>query len=104
MAMILPQFAAFDLPGPALSQRWGKWLTRFERLLVISKITEPADKRAWLFHFVGERVNDIVHTIPENGADNDYATAVRKLTISNPNSTLNMKCSNVTSVSKWQMR
>ena len=79
MAIALPQFAAFDTSGPAVGQRWGKWLMRFERLLVISKITESADKRAWLLHFVGERVNDIFDTISENGANNDYVTTVRKL-------------------------
>ena len=63
MTIALLQFAAFDILGTAVSQQWEKWLTRFERLL--NKITESADKRASLLHFVREIA--------------DYATGVRKL-------------------------
>jgi len=37
-----------------------------------SKITEPTDKRAWLLLFVGESVNDIFDTIPDNGTDSEF--------------------------------
>ena len=46
-------------------------------------MTESADKRDWLLHFVRERVNDIVDTIAENCGN-------KKLSILNPKSTPNM--------------
>ncbi|KAI0210788.1 hypothetical protein LSAT2_004428 [Lamellibrachia satsuma] len=79
MATALPQFPAFDISGPTIGLRWEKWLSRFKRLLIISKITEPTDKRAWLLHFVGESVNDIFDTIPDNGTDAEFDKAVDKL-------------------------
>ena len=57
----------------------GKMAEEIRRLLVISRIKKSTDKSAWLLHFVGERVDDIFDTILENVANDDYATAVRKL-------------------------
>ena len=79
MAVNLPQYPPFDIAGPAVGQRWGKWLLRFERLLIIAKVTDPTDKRAWLLHYAGEKVNDIFDTLPDTGNDADFDKAKEKL-------------------------
>ena len=79
MAGNLPQYPPFDIAGPAVGQRWGKWLLRFERLLIIAKVTDPTDKRAWLLHYAGEKVNDIFGTLPDTGNDADFDKAKEKL-------------------------
>ena len=79
MATALPQFPAFDITEPAISIRWEKWQSHFKQLLVISKVTESTDKRAWLLNFVGESVNDIFDTIPDNGMDSELDKAGDKL-------------------------
>ena len=79
MATGLPHYPPFDTAGAAVSQRWTKWLDRFERLLIIAKVTEPGEKRAWLLHYAGEKVNDIFDTIPATGNEDDYETAKVRL-------------------------
>ena len=76
----LPQFPQFDpdTDQASISQRWTKWIKRFENLLTASNITTAERKRALLLHYAGERVYDIFETLTETG--NDYDTAKANLT------------------------
>jgi len=42
-------------------------------------ITFPKRKRAQLLHFACPEVDEIFDTLPDNGDDNDYDTAVERL-------------------------
>jgi len=46
--------------------------------MIITKITEPTDNRAWLLHFVGESFGGIFDTIPDNGTDAEVDKSVDK--------------------------
>ena len=80
MAGILPSFSAFDpdTDQTSVSQRWTKWLNKFENMLKALAIKDDQRKRALLLHYVGDRVYDIFETLSETG--NDYETAKTKLT------------------------
>ena len=76
----LPPFPPFDpLSNPAnTGPRWGKWLRRFENLLISLRETDPIVKRGLLLTYVGETTNDIFDTLPSTGTD--YAAAIESLT------------------------
>ena len=77
---VLPPFPAFDVHDSNAGPRWGKWLTRFERLLVGLNITDPTRKRALLLHYAGNDVDDIFDTLTDTGDAAAYQQAADKLT------------------------
>ena len=81
MAVSLPTFPAFQvhLDGN-LGPRWKKWLAKFENLIVGMGITDAKQKRALLLHYSGPEVDEIFNTLEDTGEDEDYKTAVEKLT------------------------
>ncbi|XP_069168291.1 uncharacterized protein [Procambarus clarkii] len=78
----IPQFPAFDpdCDQTNLSQRWVKWLKRFENLLIVSDIKSAEGKRAFLLHYADDRVCDIFDTLKDTGGAKDYDIAKAKLT------------------------
>ena len=73
----LPNFPPFDVHVDGnVGPRWKKWLTRFERLLIATNITETKQQRALLLHYAGPAVDEIFDTLPDTGVDKDYKTAV----------------------------
>ena len=71
-----PPFVEIDQnPGP----QWGKWLGRFERLMIAMGITESRRQRALLLHYAGPRVDEIFDTLSDVGEDTDYDKAVDAL-------------------------
>ena len=100
MATALPEFPSFDIncDQTSLSQRWKKWIARFENLLLAMDISEPKRKKALLLHYAGQDVHDIFDTLPEPPADappergsgeesqstvtgDEYEIAIKKLNI-----------------------
>ena len=73
----LPNFPPFDVNVDGnVGPRWRKWLTRFERLLIGTNITETKQQRALLLHYAGPAVDEIFDTLPDTGVDKDYKTVV----------------------------
>ena len=71
-----PPFVEIDQnPGP----QWGKWLGRFERLMIAMGITDSRRKRALLLHYAGPKVDEIFDTLTDVGEDTDYDKAVDAL-------------------------
>ena len=102
MAVSLPNVPSFDVHADSnAGPRWKKWLARLERLFTGMNITIPKRKRALLLHYAGPDVDEIFDTLPDTGGDNDYDTAVAKLTsISLHRSTVPMKCTTFDKQSK----
>ncbi|CAB4023306.1 Hypothetical predicted protein [Paramuricea clavata] len=76
----LPNFPHFDVHVDGnVGPRWKKWLTRFERLLIATNITEAKQKRALLLHYAGPAVDEIFDTLSDTGEDKDYKKAVDAL-------------------------
>ncbi|XP_064462161.1 uncharacterized protein LOC135372483 [Ornithodoros turicata] len=75
----LPPFPAFDPHSDvsSLSQRWLKWVARFENFLLAANVTNEARKRAMLLHYAGEEVYDVFQTLSNTGTD--YDTAIARL-------------------------
>ena len=63
----------------SIGQRWQAWRRRFETYLRALNITNTTRQRALLLYQVGQATQEIFDTIPENGADDDYATALATL-------------------------
>jgi len=82
--MSLPVFNEFvihedDNVGP----RWERYVQKLNNMFVAMDINNEVRKKAMLLHFVGEPVNDIVHTLQlgEGGnSENCYETLCSKLT------------------------
>ncbi|XP_071502622.1 uncharacterized protein [Diadema antillarum] len=71
-----PPFVEIDQnPGP----QWGKWLGRFERLMVAMGVSDPKRKRALLLHYAGPKVDEIFDTLQDVGQESDYDKAVAAL-------------------------
>ena len=76
----LPTFPPFDAHADGnTGQRWKKWLSRFERLLIAMNIEEKKQQRAMLLHFAGPAVDEIFETLPDTGEAKDYDKAVEAL-------------------------
>ncbi len=73
----MPTLPSFDVHSdpPTVSQRWEKWLKRFEGAMVGFNITAPKRKRALLFHYGGDDLSAVFDTLPDTGDDNDYDKA-----------------------------
>ena len=74
----LPPFDAYTDPS-SVGQRWKSWRRRFQTYLAAIDVTSPAQQRALLLYQVGQDTQDIFDTIPNNGEDDDYETALAKL-------------------------
>ena len=73
----LPNFPPFNVHIDGnVGPRWKKWLTRFERLLIATNVTEAKQQRALLLHYAGPAVDEIFDTLPNTGEDKDYKAAV----------------------------
>ena len=81
ISVSLPTFPAFQvhLDGN-VGPRWKKRLARFENLIVGMGIEDAKQKRALLLHYCGPEVDEIFDTLKNTGDENDYKTAVEKLT------------------------
>ncbi len=60
--------------------RYDLTLTDFQMYLVASGIIDKKKKRALLLYQTGPRVREIFRQLPNNGNDDDFGTAVEKLT------------------------
>ena len=77
LAPLMP-FDPHSAPS-SIGQRWQAWRRRFETYLRALNITNTTRQRALLLYQVGQATQEIFDTIPENGADDDYATALATL-------------------------
>ena len=69
--MNLPVFPPFDPDSDqtSISQRWVKWINRFENMLMAANIKTAERKRALLLYYAGDRVYDIFETLIDTGSD-----------------------------------
>ena len=76
------QFQQFypDTEPATISQRWIKWIKRFENFLITSNITANARKWAVLPHLAGERVYEIYDSLLEATDADSYDDVKTKLT------------------------
>ena len=74
----LQPFDAYSDPS-SVGQRWKSWRRRFQTYIAAINVTDTAQRRALLLYQVGQATQDIFDTIPNNGADDDYTTALEKL-------------------------
>ena len=76
----LPPFPPFDpiTDSATVSQRWKKWIRRFENLLISLREFDSTIRRGLLFTYVGEATNDIFDILPDTGTT--YESAVDSLT------------------------
>ena len=85
MEASLPDFPAFDVDSDttSLGQRWKKWLSKYENLLIAVDITESKRSKALLLHYARQSTQDIFETLPDlpatDSAANIYYQAVAKL-------------------------
>ena len=75
---LLQPFDAYTDPS-SVGQRMKSWRRRLQTYLAAIAVTDTAQQRALLLYQVGQVTQDIFDTIPQNGADDDYATALEKL-------------------------
>ena len=67
--MAVLSYPKFDLTDrTTISQRWSKYITRFENYMIAMDITVAARKKAILLHFAGTEVHDIFDNIPAPAA------------------------------------
>ena len=73
MAVSLPDFPPFDVEREptSLSQRWKKWVGRFENLIIALDIKQSKRKKALLLHYAGPAVQEIADTLPPAARDDD---------------------------------
>ena len=78
----LPSMPQFDPHADysSLATRWDQWLKRFHIYLRAGKITDKTQQRALLLHMAGPQVQEIFETLTDTGNDEDFKTAVDKLT------------------------
>ncbi|CAF0863786.1 unnamed protein product [Brachionus calyciflorus] len=66
-----------------LNVRWNQWRERLEQYFVAGKITDDAQKKAFLFLFGGRRLNEIHNNLPaevaDAGADTEYKKSIARL-------------------------
>ena len=57
----LPAFPQFDndLEPTSVGSQWTKYIHRFQKLLVVMNITDDKRQKALLFHYTGQKVQDI---------------------------------------------
>ena len=82
LGLDIPAISQFDSTGDpsSLSQRWTDWTKRFKYYKVAVGIKDAAQKRALLLHLAGPATQDIFETLADTGADDDFNTALAKLT------------------------
>ena len=78
----LAPMVAFDpnVDPSTISLRWKEWLNRFNRFLVAANINNTSRKRAMLLYQAGPAVDKIFQTLENTGEEDDYDTAVTRLT------------------------
>ena len=78
----LPSMPQFDPHADysSLATRWDQWLKRFHIYLRAGKITDKTQQRALLLYMAGPQVQEIFETLTDTGNDEDFKTAVDKLT------------------------
>ena len=63
MATHLPNYPEFTvLDDGTIATRWADWLEGFQAMIRAMKITDNADKRAMLMHYVGTDVRKLFTT------------------------------------------
>ena len=77
----LPPLQPFDpyTDPSSVGQRWKSWRRRFQTYIAALNVTDKTQQRALLLYQVGQATQEIFDTIPNNGADDDYKTALDKL-------------------------
>ena len=77
----LPSLQPFDpyTDPSSVGQRWKSWRRRFQTYISAINVTDKTQQRALLLYQVGQATQEIFDTIPNNGADDDYKTALEKL-------------------------
>ena len=77
----LAPMVAFDpnVDPSTISLRWKEWLNRFNRFLVAANINNTSRKRAMLLYQAGPAVDKIFQTLENTGEEDDYDTAVARL-------------------------
>ena len=65
MDTVLPAFAKFDVAsGPTnLGNKWDKYISRFDNLLIAMNVTDDKRERTLLLHYAGNQVQDIFETL-----------------------------------------
>ena len=77
----LPSQLPFDpyTDPSSVRQRWKSWRRRFQTYISAINVTDKKQQRGLLLYQVGQTTQEIFDTIPNNGADDDYKTALEKL-------------------------
>ena len=78
----LAPMVAFDpnVDPSTISLHWKEWLNRFNRFLVAANINNTSRKRAMLLYQAGSAVDKIFQTLENTGEEEDYDSAVTRLT------------------------
>ena len=76
----LPEFNPDVEVGSSVSKKWERWLKDFKMYIVATAVSDNTRKRALLLYMVGSRVREIFENLVETGEENDFDTAVNKLT------------------------
>ena len=70
----------FDQDGANVAHKWKTSLADFKTYLITSNITDKKRQRTLLLYQAGQRVREIFFQLPDTGEDDDFDTAVTKLT------------------------
>lgn len=63
----------FETDGRNCSIEWRNWLRGFEIYARLNKIKKGKDKRDWLLHFAGPKVQNVFFSLPDEGNKSDDA-------------------------------
>ncbi|CAB4042629.1 Hypothetical predicted protein [Paramuricea clavata] len=75
----MPLFDPDSDIGANIGPKWKIWMEDFEMYITANGITDKAKKRALLLYQAGTRVREIFRQVPDNGDDEGYDKAVKKL-------------------------
>ena len=71
--MALPNFPAFEVQADNnVGPRWGKWISRFERLITAMDIENPVRMQALLLHYGGPDLDEIHDTLTIEAPDQNH--------------------------------
>ena len=64
---------------PAIASKWEEWLEGFEAMLRAMKVTDPAEKRNMLLHYIGAGGKKLLKCLEDIGGDGDYTRPINEL-------------------------
>ena len=76
LMLSIPQFDIHDTDG--LSQKFDKWITRLNRIMMMNKVEQNETKISYLFVYGGDDLENLYESLVENKSD-DYEEIVKTL-------------------------